>query len=194
MTEIIKIDLDGEGTRFVNSRLKEGGAISRSFLRMVGAIDNAFAPLPETTDRAGKVDFGRGDRTTQKATLRWLASYTKPYNGFGWCLLVEDPWSKLADLLTQKLPVHAFTYQESVVYGISGVNFDEYGFKAILRSVPSFDYIGFIAQYELPEGRAIGISRILTEDTVIKFVNHTRLVLASAFDRDGLVVSEVSSL
>lgn len=194
MTEIVKIDLGGEGTRFVNSRLKEGGAISRSFLRMVGPIDNAFAPLPETVDRAGPVDFGRGDRTTHKATLRWLASYTKPYNGSRWCLLVEDPWSKLADLLTQKLPVHAFTYQESVVYGISGVCFDEYGFKEILRSVPSFDYIGFIAQYELPKGVAIGISHLLTEDIVNGFVNHTRLVLVSAFDRDGLVVSEVRSL
>ncbi len=63
------------------------------------------------------------------------------------------------------------------------------GIEGLFKSVASFEFSGFIAACRLPDFSAHGISR--SDTTVSDFVQHIRLVLVSAYDQEGLVISEI---
>jgi hypothetical protein len=78
----------------------------------------------------------------------------------------------------------------SVYHAIPGTEADEGGFREILRSVTSFEYAGFVASCRLLNGPKLSN---LDSAAIAKLVQHTCMVLVSAFDREGLVISEIAA-
>jgi hypothetical protein len=75
----------------------------------------------------------------------------------------------------------------SVYYAIRGTEADEGGFRQILRSVTSFKYAGFVASCRLLNGPKVSN---LDSAVIAELANRICMFLVSAFDRDGLVISE----
>ncbi|MGC2785597.1 MAG: hypothetical protein WA397_17540 [Roseiarcus sp.] len=191
MSELVKIELDGSGVNYVNSRLQQGGTISSLLLKRVGAVDNAYAPLPEGIDHEKSLQFQRGGLTTQTLTMKWVIDTVAKKFGSGsdFCLLLEDPWAKLTDPSIYDQRNRVLTYQESVIYALPGEKVDSEGLRQLLKSVTSFDYNGFVVARRLPN--ASGFLLKLDDDTVNDLIKHIYLVFVSAFDREGVVISKV---
>ena len=185
------MDLDGHGVDYVNSRLKGGGVISRALLQKNGPVDKAYSPLPEDAASSRPLRFEHGGITSQRATLRWLASHIASQfpNRSDFCFLVEDSWAKSTDSSIFDVRQRILLAADTVIYAISGEDFDSTGLSQLFRSVSSFDYTGFLISCHLP-----GAPRVrspLSDDVISQLVQQVRFVVVSAFDREGLVISEV---
>ena len=192
MAEIVKVNLGSLGAKYVTSRLSEGGVISRSLLQVVKAVDDAYSPLPDGANSGASLQFEHGGITTQRMTLRWLASDIaikfpkKPEI----CFLVEDTWAKPTDSVIYDNRHRALIAGSSVYYAIPGAEADEGGLRQILKSVTSFEYTGFVASCRLLNGPKVSN---LDSTMVAELAQHICMVLVSAFDREGLVISEIAA-
>jgi hypothetical protein len=190
MAEIIKLDLDTPGVSYMNARLAAGGVLSRSLLRTLGPVDNAFTPLPRNISPNKAVQFEHGGVTSHDGTMKWLimeVGVRFPAKS-EFCFLVEDPWAKHTDAATSARRHTLYTSDGSVIYAVAGEEFGETSLLEVLRSVTSFEYTGFVLSCRLPVIRHT--ATVLEEEAITELARHARLVLVSAFDREGLVISE----
>jgi hypothetical protein len=192
MAEVVKVNLGSLGAKYLTSRLSEGGLISRSLLQLVKSVDNACSPLPDGTNSGASLQFERGGITTQGMTLRWLASdiAAKFPERSEICFLVEDTWAKPTDPVIHDNRHRVLIAGPSVYYAIPGTEADEGGFQQILRSVTSFEYAGFVASCRLLDGPKVSN---LDSVLIAELAQHICMVLVSAFDREGVVISEIAA-
>lgn len=184
------MDLDGPGANYVNARLERGGALSQLVLRTAGRVGTAFAPLPpDVGPRAMR--FERGGIATLGATLRWLVRHAESQvrDKSGICFLVDDPWSKATDPAIDKTSGIVLTFGTSVIHALPGTDFDEAGLKRLFRSVSSFECSGFLVTRPIaPRSERV---RSISNDDIAGMVKHVSIVTVSAFDREGLIISEI---
>jgi hypothetical protein len=191
MIEIKQFDLNGLGATYVNSRLRAGGSLSRSFVRVCGPVDNAFAPLPEGTSEDQVSQFQQGGIATRLATLKWLAVFLAAElpSSSARSLLIEDAVARPGDAVIRLSRQKPYISGETVMYGTTGEDLSEAGLSRLLRDVSSFDYTAFIAATALPQRK--GEPAFLSDNGLAEYSRSVRFVCVSAFDQESFVVSSV---
>ncbi|MGH7153949.1 MAG: hypothetical protein ACREF3_08455 [Acetobacteraceae bacterium] len=192
MNELVKVDLDGPGASYVNARLDRGGVLSRLVLRGAGCVNTAFSPLPPQVGPDAS-HFERGGITTYGATLKWLVQYVECRlpDKSGFCFLVDGSWSKATDPAIHKTSDIVLLSGMSVIHALPGTDFDETGFKRLFHSVNSFEYSGFLVAQ--PLARGLERVRPISDNDMTKIALHVSVVTVGAFDREGLIISELGS-
>lgn len=194
MRQIVKADLADAGIAYLNSRLRDGGTISKRFVDMAGSLTNAFSPIPDDAISRATEQLEAGGVTTERGTLKWLSAYVllqMPAER-EWSYIIEDLWHDPRDPETGAGTSRTLLSGCSVLRAIAGSEFSERGLDNLLRSVSSFDYNGFISTTPLPSGSISGPVR-LDEGFVEKFLRGLRYVTVSAFDREGIVISQAAA-
>ena len=192
ITNIVEVDMGRAGAGFLNGRLLGGGSVSRMVAEMVVPVTSAFAPLPAGLAGGGAVGFDTGGVAQLGRSLAWLGGYLarRGFAGEGFCLVLEDGWAVASDVVGRAPDRGALLIDGALCFGLSGEHFDTAALAALWRAVASFDYAGFVIAGRLPAG-AGPVLRVSRHDARALLAG-VRLVLVSAFDREGFVVSPVA--
>jgi hypothetical protein len=125
-------------------------------------------------------------------TLRWLSSEiaARFSEKASFCFLVEDTWAKPSDIVVTETPYRVFVAESSLYYAIASTEADEHGIRQIIRAVKGFDYTGFVASCQLLSGpRISNLDRVV----VAELARCIRMAAVSAFDREGMIISETAA-
>lgn len=187
MSVVISKDLNGRGTRFVNSQLEASGALARAVLSVCGPVTHALAPLPAELDPNNLTDVEHGGVTSLDATINWLVPELRRLSpdGSKFLLLVEDSWARPSDAPeSSREQRFQLSDDDCLVYALDGDQLSEFALKNLFKAVRSFSFNGFIIdKANLPAARAGGIA-------ALALAEHVKRVFVSAFDREGLIVAD----
>ena len=188
MSIITKQNLRERGTHLVNSRLAAGGALSQAVLTVHGPVTGAFAPLPAGINSEALANLDDGNVTSIADTINWLVN--KLQNAFPQRsrldLLVEDSWAKPTDVRgDREVSRLRISERECVIYALEGARFSEPEVGSLFREVMSFLFTGFIV--DLTNAPQVADRAV----TASELAAHVRWVFVSAFDREGVVISEL---
>lgn len=189
---ILKKDLGEAGIKYVRTRLEAGGALSKAFLQM-WSIDDVFTALPSRTPQNQVLDFEHGGVCTQSESVKWVSAYlgNKLPNQQRRSLLMEDSWAKPRDSAIYDKKHRLMISGQTVIYGLSGYEFHEEDITRLYRSLASFHYIGFVSAANLPEINKIPFQ--LADSFILKFIQNISVVFVSAYDREGILISDIQS-
>ena len=188
MEHLDKCDLGDLGTGYVNETLRTGGWVSRLLFDLNGPVNNAFTTMPKNVQPSSARCLQSGGVTSFKSTIAWFVCDTQAAGiRRNASFLVEDSFMKPEDSRAEE-DVHRFLrHAPSLYYGASGEDMSELAVHNALRCVKIFDFIGFVADVPIPN--TDHLSALDQTAAINAFVRHIRLIVASAFDREGLVIS-----
>lgn len=185
MNTLIRIDLFEPGIEYVNSRLRDGRALSRAVLEASGGVGNAFTVLPKQGLGRDISSFESGGLTSEKATLDWLDGYIRTAASTdNLHCIVEDIWMDPSDVKVTE-GVH---FAGNTVLRVMPAPYSRDALQRLIMSVASFSYNGFLFRSS-PEHPPLKP----TVDMLPELARRVSMVIVDAFDREGLVIADVSA-
>ena len=190
---LVRRDLGESGASYLIGRLRNGGVIAKSLAARIKHVDNAFAPLPSNIDEGRISKFKEGGLGIGNSAMNWLVTYVKEkaLQESNWTFLVEDTWAKPNDSAILDKRHRALIFEHSVMYALPGKEFNGENVNKLFKSITSFNYAGFISSFMLEDSKTF--PTVLEKEFIESFVKKISLFVVDAFDREGVIISEVSS-
>jgi hypothetical protein len=189
MSMLKSVILGDEGVRYVQSRLKEGGALSQLAQNLVSTDGGVcFAPLPEHVSLERARQFETGGVMTRRMQLEWIKNRMLSFCGKGDknLLVFEDQVLRRGDKGVSDIPSNIFYYRDEVYYYIECLDVSGNRVEGALREVRSFRSISFLI--ERCDNQYLETGCTLDRAMLDKMAEKVSEIFVSAFDQEGVLV------